>query len=305
MRRSGLLPILLAVIVSLSAAGAGAEDTMMLTGRYAVKGDGAVNTYILDSGSTIVIVDAQRQNSLAGDVVDVVGDRADRVEAILITSPRPDFATGIDVLREAFAVPVYASQATADELASDSRGLWAGNRELFPGDTPSAAPAIDRIVANGEMIDLGDFSFEVVELDSGEATATTLYFEPSRRMLIAGDLFAVGRTPMLADGHALDRIRQLDAVAGRFDSDVMIYPGYGTPAPLGELVPAQKDYLETFVTLVREARQDGLVDDREKDAIVEEMEVRYSGYTSATPQPVPDLLRLNVEGVARELARAN
>jgi glyoxylase-like metal-dependent hydrolase (beta-lactamase superfamily II) len=305
MKHRRLSLVVSVLTVAVLAAPAGADETVVLAGRYAVKGDGEVNTYILDTGSTIVIVDAQRQLSLATDVVDVVGDRAERVAAILITYPLPDHVTGIDVLREAFGVPVYGSQATADELASDSRGHLAENREMFPDDTPANAPTIDRIVRDGDVIPVGEFSFEVVELGPGESVGATLYYEPSRRMLIAGDLFAVGRTPYLVDGHVLEWIRQLDVVVTRFGPDVTVYPAHGEPGPLGELASAQKDYLETFVTLVREARRDGVVDYRESEAIVEEMEVRYPGYTSVAPMHASELLHLNIEAVARELSRGN
>jgi glyoxylase-like metal-dependent hydrolase (beta-lactamase superfamily II) len=300
-RRLSLVISVLTVLVL--AAPAGADETAVLTGRYAVKGDGEVNTYIFDTGSTIVIVDAQRQPTLAGDVVDMVGDRAGRVAAILITLPHPDHVGGIDVLRQAFGVPVYASQATAEELAADTLGHFAENREMFPEDTPTEPPAIDKIVGDGETIAIGDMTFEVFVLGPGESITTTLYFEPGRQMLVAGDLFLVGRTPYLLDGHVLEWIEQLDWVAGTFAPDVMVYPGHGAPGTVAELVPAQKAYLEDFVALVRAALADDAVDDYESAAIVEEMRARYPGYASVAP--IPDLLKLNVEAVARELSRGN
>ena len=300
--RPSLMAAVLAVLVV--AAPIGAEETMMLTGRYAVKGDGEVNTYIFDTGTTIVLIDAQRQLSLAGDVVEVVGERADRVAAILITHPHPDHVGGIDVLRGAFGAPVHASQATADEISSDSLGHLAETREMFPDDTSASPPVIDVIVDQGDVLIFGDLTFDVFVLGPGEAVSSTLYFEPSRQMLVAGDLFAVGRTPYLVDEHVLDWLRQLDWIAGKFGPDVMVYPGHGKPGTVAELVPAQKVYLEEFVALVRAARSDGVVDHDETESIVEEMEVRYPDHTSVAPMPAPELLRLNIEAVAHELSRA-
>jgi len=301
--RLGLPSILVAIIVLACAVPSVADETMMLTGRYAVKGDGEVNSYIFDTGKTIVIVDAQRQLSLAGDVVDVVGDRADRVAAILITHPHPDHIGGIDVLRDAFGAPVYASQATAKEIEADSLGHIAETRWIFPDDTPASPPAIDVIVSHGDVIKLGDMTFEVFVLGPGESITSTLYFEPSRQMLIAGDLFQVGHTPYLVDEHVLEWLQQLDWVASKFGPNVMVYPGHGKPGTVAELVPAQKAYLEDFLTLVRAARNDGVVDYRETQSIVEEMEVRYPDYTSVAPLPPSELLKLNIEAVAHELSQ--
>ena len=299
------LALLLAALLTPAAVmPASADDAMMLTSRYAVKGDGEVNTFIFDDGTTVVVVDSQRLESLAGDVAEVVGDRADRVGGVLITHPHPDHVGGINVLREALGAPVFGSRATADELANDTMGYLAMTREAFPDDSAAEPMVIDRIVADGETIELGDFTFEVYELGHGESLTMTLYYEPDRRMLIAGDLFAVGRTPFLLDGHVLDWIDQLDWVAETFAPDVMVYPGHGEPGAVGDLVPMQKTYLEDFVSLVDAANTDRVLSHKEREAIAETMNERYPDHPPVAA--MPDLMELNMEAVAAELnARGN
>ncbi len=277
-----------------------ADESMMLINRYAAKEDGSVNTYIVDDGTTIVIVDGQRLNSRASDVVSMLDDRGDRVAVVLLTHPHPDHFGGLNLLRETVTVPVYASQATADEIAGDTRGYHRMTRELFPDDTSSFRPHIDRIVGDGETLDVGDFRFEVIELGPGEASTMTMFYEPSRRMLFAGDLFAVGMTPFLLEENVLPWIDQLDQVAAMFPGDMMVYPGHGRPGPLAELVPAQKAYLEDIVRLVSEARSDGRLKPMDVEAIVKEMDRLYPDHTPVAV--IPDLKTFNVEAVDQELS---
>ena len=299
-----LLLFLVATLMPATLAPAVADSAMMLTNRYAVKGDGEVNTYIFDDGNTVVIIDSQRLRSLAGDVVEVVGDRAERVAGVLITHPHPDHVGGINVFRDAFGAPVIGTQATADELANDTKGYLALTRELYPDDSAVEPLVIDRIVADGETLTLGDFTFEIYELGHGESVTMTLYYEPSRRMLIAGDLFAVGRTPFLLDGHVLDWIKQLDWLARTFEPDVMVYPGHGEPGPLADLVPAQKSYLEDFVSLVAAANTDRVLSYKERQTIIDTMNERYPDHPPVAD--IPDLLEQNMDAVDAELkARGN
>ncbi|MEM7121708.1 MAG: MBL fold metallo-hydrolase [Pseudomonadota bacterium] len=304
MSKRCLVVLLLTLLTPVPLLSAVADSAMMLTNRFAVKGDGEVNTYVFDDGETIVVVDSQRLESLAEAVAELVGDRADRVAGVLITHPHPDHVSGINVLRQAFGAPIIGSRATADELANDTMGYLALTRELYPDDSSSEPLTIDQFVADGDTLTLGDFTFEIYELGHGESVTMTLYYEASRRMLIAGDLFAVGRTPFLLDGHVLDWINQLDWLAETFDADVMVYPGHGEPGALGDLVPAQRTYLEDFVSLVAAANTDRVLSYKERQTIVDTMNERYPDHPPVAA--IPDLLEQNMEAVDAELkARGN
>ena len=48
-----------------------------------------------------------------------------------------------------------------------------------------------------------------------------------------------------------------------------------------------------------------VVDYRETQSIIEEMEVRYPDYTSVVPMPPSELLKLNIEAIAHELSQGS
>lgn len=79
--------------------------------------------------------------------------------------------------------------------------------------------------------------------------------------------------------------------------DVLAYPGHGAPAPIADLVSAQRSYLTDFRDRVAVACADGQLSAAGRAALVAETERRHRGWVPVAG--VPDLIAKNADGIAR------
>lgn len=104
---------------------------------------GSVNSYSIETGDGVILIDGQRELSSARAALDHLNPHAKPIAAIFLTHPHPDHFGGIGVFVEAAPdAPFYASQATRDSMAADSLGLIAASHEVVGDDSPrrSACP---------------------------------------------------------------------------------------------------------------------------------------------------------------------
>lgn len=96
-----------------------------------------------------------------------------------------------------------------------------------------ASPVPDRLLHDGDMIDIGEIGFRVMHMPGHSPGQICLYSEP-RRVLFTGDVLfqgSIGRTdlPGSSEQHMA---RSLHKLAGLPD-DVAVYPGHGEPTTIG------------------------------------------------------------------------
>lgn len=284
----------------------GASDAVEIH-RYESPPMDAVNLYWIETGEGIVMVDAGRFLSQARYALEGIRARTEKpILGILLTHPHTDHYGGLPVFAEAAVgeVPIYASRITQEDMRTDGQGFIEARNELHGNDFPDRGdiPIPNRVVGDGEEIELGGLKIRAAEFPENETLVTTAYHLPEQRALFAGDIVTVDGTPFLADGFSGNWLRQLRTLPGRYPDVRTVYHGHGDPGPLGAIVGAQGGYIEALRGLVGDALAGGgEVGSDETEAIVADIGERYPDREATTSLVLPGLLEAGVDGIAKEL----
>ena len=292
----------LIMVLAISIGNIQAQPTVTIH-RYEAPPMDAVNLYWIETNDGIVLVDAGRFLSQARYALEEIEAVNKPILGILITHPHTDHYGGLPVFKDAAVdnVPIYASQATFEDLKTDAQGFIANRNQLHGNDFPdkNTIPLPNQIVKTGDEIKLGGLTFEVIDLPNNETITTTLYYLPQQNALFAGD-FVVNQTiPFLGDGFTANWLSQLRSLSNQIPTETIIYHGHGVPERADILIPQQIEYIETVRSLVIEALSDREVTPTEQKQIISQLEQKYADYE--TSLVLPDLRIANLEGVIKEL----
>lgn len=173
------------------------------------------NTYLVQSTATgaTALIDAANEAPRILELAEQVAP--DRIDLIVTTHQHPDHWQALTELAASLAAPTAAHPLDADALPV----------------TP------DRLLADGDTIELGDLTLEIIHLrgHTPGSVAVSLVDGAHRTHLFTGDsLFpgGVGKTHSPADFDTLftDVTTKL---FDRYPDDTVVYPGHGDDTTLG------------------------------------------------------------------------
>ena len=269
--------------------------------RFAVPGEGSVNSWIVDAPDGLVLVDAQRDRVAAERLVAWIRARGRPLVAVLLTHAHPDHIGGLDQIRRAFpGVRVHASPGTAREIATDRMGYQEKTRAIGAA-APRAYPPPDAVFAEGATLRVAGLEVRTREFGAGEASAATAFHLPAQRILFGGDIATTGVEDFLVEGRTGPWLLQVRALRQEYPDTRTVYPGHGAPGPLDRLAASTTRTLATYRRLVAVAGPVAGVLPPDKVRAVA-ARVRAALGERPAVAAIPNLREENVRAVARELA---
>jgi glyoxylase-like metal-dependent hydrolase (beta-lactamase superfamily II) len=207
-----------------------------------------VNSYLVEGADGVVAVDAPLLLS------DGRAFRA-RLEAlkkpllgVLVTHPHPDHYNTIGELLAGERVPVVAQSDVNNEIREKDDAKRAQWGPIFGDEWPASATFPNRVVADEEVLELGDLRFTAWDFGPCESVSETVWLLGDGDIAFIGDL-AFNRThAFLADGQTDAWLRAIDRAEESLGGVRRLYVGHGAPA-----VPAVLAEQRRYLLMVREA----------------------------------------------------
>lgn len=200
--------------------------------EFLVMGPIENNVYIIGDGASTFVVDPTCD---APRIVEALDGRA--LDAIVLTHAHWDHVAAAADLRQLTGATTVASVLDAPVID--------GSHELDPSHRPFPPCPIDRVVKDGDELDIGAMKWHVMETPGHTPGSMCLLLEPQygsnpegAPVLVAGDtLFrgAHGRTDFVGGDPAA--MRQSLANLAKLPPEVVVLPGHNTPTTIAAELP--------------------------------------------------------------------
>lgn len=207
-----------------------------------------VNAFVIHGPLGLVLVDGMLTVSDAALVRRAIDDADRSLAGVVVTHPHPDHYAGLAHIINGRDVPIIATQSVADVIRRDDETKNAIVGPMMGAEWPTRRIFPNRTVTNGDRVELGGLALDVEELGPGESPFDCLWrLDPVT--VFAGDVAYNRMHVYLADGHWQEWLATLDGLDATLPTDVTLHVGHGH-AGGKELLAAQRQYIETFITTV-------------------------------------------------------
>ena len=124
-------------------------------------------------------------------------------------------------------------------------------RPMFGNEWPETRTFPNRIVSDGETLELGGATFTVMDIGPSESPHDSIWLiGDDRRTVFLGDQVYDHKHCYLADGFYEQWLLNLDRLEHDLPSDATLHVGHGGPVTPA-LFSWQREYIETFLDAVR------------------------------------------------------
>ena len=257
-----------------------------------------VNAYLVETAHGVVAVDSTLSESESRALRRELEALGKPLLAVLVTHPHPDHVAGITNLIANDGPPIIATQSVIDvmrKIEEPKRKQWG---PVYGAEWVARWTYPNTVVKNGDQVTFDGVTYAVLDVGAGgdSETNSVWFIEGPQRTAFLGDLTFNGTHSYVADGHLLAWLANL-ARLDRLCADMaVIFPGHGPATAPAQLIAAQRDYLLTLASHVKELAGDRpeLSPDQKS-----ELEKRMTAY-------LPDaglsfLIAMSADPIAREL----
>lgn len=213
-------------------------------GRYTWEGAGSVNTYWIETATSIIVIDVQRDLTHAREALEVIRKIGKPVSTILVTHGHPDHYAGIGLFKQTWPnLEAWSSAVTQDAIVNDRFGFNALLQKLTPGEFPNPVVGPDSVFADNATLTIDGVTIVTREMGKGDANSATVFYLPQTGDLFAGDILLTRMHLFFVAQASTEWLGQLDRAAILFPHAKMAHPGHGEPGTPAQRFAEQREYI--------------------------------------------------------------
>ncbi len=192
-----------------------------------------INTYLVWNPATgeAAVIDPGMINDREQAAIDrFISDNGLVVRNLINTHMHVDHIFGDLYIKEKYGVDIAASPA--DSFLGERAAMQC---RMFGLPDDMASVKIDRELKDGDKIDIGGETVDILSVPGHSPGSLVLYF-PESKWTITGDVLfrrSIGRTDLVAGNHS----QLIDGITTKLfalPDDTTVYPGHGDPTTIGE-----------------------------------------------------------------------
>ncbi len=268
-------------------------------GRYTYSGHGSVNTHWIETPTSVIVIDTQRDTLHAAEALTAVKALRKPVRAIFVTHGHPDHYTGLEQFREEWPdADIYASAETIRVIETDHYGYHQVVRELAPDAAPDTFVVPNKVIDTDSTLSIDGVTIVTREMGPSEATSATALYLPANGDLYTGDTVLNAMHGFFLEERSDEVLSTVDAYRILFPDVVTIHPGHGDPGAAEDLLVAHAAYTVDARGRVARAIAEGLDPEAVVSRVEEELLEAYPGHT--VPGGQPNMVELSVRGLVSE-----
>jgi glyoxylase-like metal-dependent hydrolase (beta-lactamase superfamily II) len=212
------------------------------------------NAYLVEGASSVVAVDSTLSETESRDLRKELDALGKPLAAVLITHPHPDHVAGITNLVSQDSPKIVATQPVLDlmhKLEEPKRKQWG---PVYGAEWVAHWTYPNTVAASGDRFTFDNIIFSVLDIGAGgDSEANSVWFiEAPKRTAFLSDLTFNGTHSYVADGNLLAWLANLTRLERLCNGMDMAFPGHGSAAKPSQLIGAQREYLLTLVSHVKE-----------------------------------------------------
>lgn len=192
-----------------------------------------INTYLVWNPATgeAAVIDPGMINDREQAAIErFISDNGLVVRNLINTHMHVDHIFGDLYIKEKYGVDIAASPA--DSFMGERAAMQC---RMFGLPDDMASVKIDRELKDGDKIDIGGETVDILSVPGHSPGSLVLYF-PESKWAITGDVLfrrSIGRTDLVAGNHS----QLIDGITTKLfalPDDTTVYPGHGDPTTIGE-----------------------------------------------------------------------